>query len=227
MMPNQISIWFIQEQCFGVYTIRILWSSRWRNSTRLSRLFNIPDFPLQPRSSSRPHCCATNRTRLSDLCVFRPSHTNVHDASGSVSTNARMAYTKSSSVRVWFRYGDSIRPVATSKKPIRLVVPWRMHPNSIRCRFPGDYRLVRVFVLQCLDSGHLIYGYGMAACRTYRFRLMVDGADLIHFFRKSLRRICFLGEMKPIADEMGADLPHILKNGLPFWQIWYPQSLPL
>ena len=25
-MPNQISIWFIHEQCFGVYTIRILWS---------------------------------------------------------------------------------------------------------------------------------------------------------------------------------------------------------
>lgn len=137
MMPNQISIWFIQEQCFGVYTIRILWSSRWRNSARLSRLFNIPDFPLQPRSSVRPHCCATNRTRLSDLCVFSPSQTNVHDASGSVPTIARMASTKSSSVRVGFRYGDSIRPVATSKKPIRLVVPWRMYSNSIRAAFSG------------------------------------------------------------------------------------------
>lgn len=137
MMPNQISIWFIQEQCFGVYTIRIRWSSRWRNSARLSRLFNIPDFPLRPRSSVRPHCCATNRTRLSDLCVFSPSQTNVHDASGSVPTNARMASTKSSSVRVGFRYGDSMRPVATSKKPIRLVVPWRMYSNSIRAAFPG------------------------------------------------------------------------------------------
>ena len=51
----------------------------WRNSARLSRLFSMPDFPLMPRSSVRPHCCAMNRTRLSDLCVFSPSQTNVHD----------------------------------------------------------------------------------------------------------------------------------------------------
>ena len=136
-MPNQISIWFIHEQCFGVYTIRILWSFWWRNSARLSWFFSMPDFPLHPRSSDKPHCSATNRTRLSDLCVFKPSQTNVHGASGSVATNARMASTKSSSVRVEFKYGFSIRPVATSKKPMRLVVPWRIYSNSIRAAFPG------------------------------------------------------------------------------------------
>lgn len=95
------------------------------------------------------------------------------------------------------------------------------------CCLSGDYGLVRIFVLQCLDSGHLVYGYGMAACRTDRFSLMVNGTDFIHFFRKSLRRIHFLGGMKPIADEMRVDFPHILKNGLPFWRIWNPQSQPL
>ena len=93
--------------------------------------------------------------------------------------------------------------------------------------FPRDYGLVRIFVLQCLDSGHFVYGYGMAACRTDRFCLMVDGADFIHFFRKSLRGIRFLGGMKPVADEMRVDFPHILKNGLLSWRIWNPQSLPL
>ena len=117
---------------------------------------------------------------MRNSCVFRPSHTNAHDASESVPAKASMASTKSSSVRVWGFHTP---------------------------RFPGDYGLVRVFVLQRLDPGHLIYGYGMAACRTYCFRLMVDCAELIHFFRKSLRRICFLGGMKPVADEMGADLP--------------------
>lgn len=34
-----------------------------------------------------------------------------------------MASTKSFSVRVLFKYGFSIRPVATSKKPMRLTVP--------------------------------------------------------------------------------------------------------
>lgn len=136
-MPNQISIWFIQEQCFGVYTIRIRWSLLWRNSARLTWLFSMPDFPLLPRSSVRPHCWAMNRTRFSDLCVFSPSQTNVHDAPGSVPTSARMALTKSSSVRVGFRYGISMRPVATSKKPMRLAVPWRMYSNSIRAAFPG------------------------------------------------------------------------------------------
>ena len=114
-MPNQISIWFIHEQCFGVYTIHILWSLWCRNSARLSWFFNIPDFPLLPRSSDNPHCPATKRTRLSDLCIFKPSQTNVHGASGSVSINARMASTKSFSARVLFKYDFSIRSVATSK----------------------------------------------------------------------------------------------------------------
>ena len=61
----------------------------------------------------------------------------VHDALGSVSTNARMASTKSSSVRVGFKYGFSIRPVATSKKPIRLVIPCRIYSNSMQAALPG------------------------------------------------------------------------------------------
>ena len=106
-------------------------------SARLARLLRMPSFPLWPSSSSAQHCSATNRTRLSDLCVFRPSHTKVQDAPGSVSTNARTAFTKSSSVRVGFRYGFSIRPVATSKNPIRLVVPWRIYSNSMQAGLPG------------------------------------------------------------------------------------------
>lgn len=137
MIPNHISIWFIHEQCFGVYTKRILWPLLCRKSARLARLLRMPSFPLWPSSSSAQHCSATNRTRLSDLCVFRPSHTKVQDAPGSVSTNARTAFTKSSSVRVGFRYGFSIRPVATSKNPIRLVVPWRIYSNSMQAGLPG------------------------------------------------------------------------------------------
>lgn len=104
---------------------------------RLSRLLRMPFLPFSPSSPLMWHCSATNRTSVSDLCVFKPSHTNVQDACGSVSTSLRTASAKSSSVRVLFRYGASSRPVATSKKPIRLVVPWRMYSNSIRAAFPG------------------------------------------------------------------------------------------
>ena len=140
-MPNQISIWFIHEQCFGVYTIRILWSLWCRNSARLSWFFNIPDLPLLPRSSDNPHCPATKRTRLSDLCIFKPSQTNVHGVSGSVSINARMASTKSFSVRVLFKYGFSIRPVATSKKPMRLLKIWSTI-SRMRMKRPSFWCLV-------------------------------------------------------------------------------------
>lgn len=84
------------------------------------------------------------------------------------------------------------------------------------CSLPGDYGLVRVFVLQCLDSSHLIYRYGMTPCCTNCLSLMVDGANLIHFFSKSLRGVHFFGGMKPVADEMRVDFSHILKNGLLF-----------
>ena len=72
----------------------------------------------------------------------------------SVSTNARMASTKSSSVRVEFKYGFSIRPVATSKKPMRLVVPWRIYSNSIRAVFPGITGLSGICapMPECLSS---------------------------------------------------------------------------
>ena len=53
-------------------------------------------------------------------------------------TNAFTASTKSSSVRVEFKYGISIRPVATSKNPMRLVVPWRIYSNSILAHWPGN-----------------------------------------------------------------------------------------
>ena len=78
-------------------------------------------FPFLPSSTPGAQASATKRTRASDLWVFRPSHINVHGACGSVPVNAFTASTKSSSVRVEFRYGISIRPVATSKNPMRLV----------------------------------------------------------------------------------------------------------
>lgn len=123
MIPNQISIRFIHELCFGVYTNRIRWRGSCRNSARLSIFFKIPHFPFFPGSLSIPQASETNRTGASDLWVLSPSQTNVQDASGSVRTSASTAFTKSSSVRVGFGYGTSIRPDATSKNPIRPVVP--------------------------------------------------------------------------------------------------------
>lgn len=100
--------------------------------------FKDPCFPFLPSSTPRAQASATKRTRASDLWVFRPSHINVHGACGSVPTNAFTASTKSSSVRVEFKYGISIRPVATSKNPMRLVVPWRIYSNSILAHWPGN-----------------------------------------------------------------------------------------
>ena len=158
-MPNQISIWFIHEQCFGVYTIRILWSLWCRNSARLSWFFNIPDLPLLPRSSDNPHCPATKRTRLSDLCIFKPSQTNVHGASGSVSINARMASTKSFSVRVlfklWFFHTSCSNNQKTDEADRSMA---EYIANSIMGCFPGNYRFIRIFVFQCLNACHFIHG---------------------------------------------------------------------
>ena len=137
MIPNQISIRFIHELCFGVYTNRIRWRGSCRNSARLSIFFKIPHFPFFPGSLSIPQASETNRTSASDLWVLSPSQTNVQDAPGSVRTSASTAFTKSSSVRVGFRYGTSIRPDATSKNPIRPVVPWRIYSNSVFAHCPG------------------------------------------------------------------------------------------
>lgn len=117
---------------------RIRWEGSCRKSARLSMLFRIPLFPFLPSCTSGMQDSATKRTRDSDLWVFRPSHTKVHGASGAVATNAFTASTKSSSLRVEFKYGISTRPVATSKNPIRLVVPWRIYSNSILAHWPGN-----------------------------------------------------------------------------------------
>ena len=93
--------------------------------------------------------------------------------------------------------------------------------------FPGNYRFIRIFVFQCLNACHFIHGDCMSAIFMDCLCFVVNSADLIHFLRKSFRRICFLGGMKPVTDEMWVDFPHILKNGLLFLQIWTPQSLPL
>ena len=100
-------------------------------------VFKDTFFPFSPSCESMPQASATYRTSDSDLWMLRPSHTNVHDAFGSVFINASTAFTKSSSVRVGFKYGASMRPVATSKKPVRLVVPWRIYSNSIFAHCPG------------------------------------------------------------------------------------------
>lgn len=41
------------------------------------------------------------------------------------------------------------------------------------CCFSGDYELIWIFVLQCLDASHLIYGYGVVVC--YAGRLATIG----------------------------------------------------
>lgn len=93
--------------------------------------------------------------------------------------------------------------------------------------FSRNYWLVWIFVFQCLDACHLIYRYRMAAFFMNSFRIMANITDFIHFFCKCLWRIHFLCGVKPITDAMWANFPHILKNDLPFWQIWNPQFLPL
>ena len=102
-------------------------------------LWRMPVFPLIPSSSSvrGQQRSATNRTKLSDLCILSPSQTNVQEALGSVSTNEVTALTKSTSVRVELKYGILIRPSATSRKAMRLTVPCRMYSNSTRDGFPG------------------------------------------------------------------------------------------
>lgn len=116
MIPNQISIWFTQELCFGVYTNRTLWFSSMRNSSRLFMLFKMPSFPLMPSPSGRRHSSATNFTRPSDLWVFRPSQMIIYFLSGFSETSRRTARQKSCSFRVRFMYGAWITPSAVRKK---------------------------------------------------------------------------------------------------------------
>ena len=98
----------------------------------------IPDFPFCPSSTSIPQTSATYLTRVSDLCVFRPSQIKTQLLSGAVSTVCFTAPQKSASFLVSFKYGGNIFPVATSKRPIRLVVPWRIYSNSIFASCPGS-----------------------------------------------------------------------------------------
>ena len=109
--------------------------------------------------------------------MFRPSHTNVHDTSKSVPTNARMASAKSSSVHVGFKY-EGIRPVATLKKPIRLVVPWQMYSNSIRATFTeitglsGYYSNAWIPAISSTDLAEMVSTIPtFMAVSTSRFRL--------------------------------------------------------
>ena len=137
IIPNQISIWFTQELCLGVYTKRILWFSSIRKDSRLFMLFRIPSFPLMPRSAVREHSCATSFTSPSDLWVFRPSQIMIYFLSASSDMSCRTALQKSPSFRVLFRYGVWILPSATRRNAIRLMVPWRMYSNSCSAGLPG------------------------------------------------------------------------------------------
>ena len=52
--------------------------------------------------------------------------------------DARTALNTLEMALVSFKYGGNIFPVATSKRPIRLVVPWRIYSNSIFASCPGS-----------------------------------------------------------------------------------------
>ena len=73
------------------------------NSSLLCRLFSMPGFPFCPRSTSMSQASATYLTRVSDLCVFRPSQTKIQFFSGAVSTTWRTASQKSDSPLVSFK----------------------------------------------------------------------------------------------------------------------------
>lgn len=92
--------------------------------------------------------------------------------------------------------------------------------------FTRHYRFIRIPVFQCLDSCHPVYGYSMAPCLMDCLCIMVNGTDFIYFLRKCFRAFRFFGRMQPVTDEMRADFPHILKNGLWFLQKWIQQFLP-
>ena len=100
--------------------------------------FKDPCFPFFAQFHAKGTGFCHKADKGFNLWVFRPSHINIHGACGSVPANAFTASTKSSSVRVEFKYGISIRPVATSKNPMRLVVPWRIYSNSILAHWPGN-----------------------------------------------------------------------------------------
>ena len=69
MIPNHISIWFIHEQCFGVYTKHILWFLPWKKSVRLDWLFRMLLFPFFP---VRLWCCTVlQQSALAfPICVY-------------------------------------------------------------------------------------------------------------------------------------------------------------
>lgn len=74
----------------------------------------MPDWPFSPRGVFIPQSSATHFTKEADLCVLSWSAINTHFAFGSVATVAWIWATKSSSVRVSPKVGQTILPVATS-----------------------------------------------------------------------------------------------------------------
>src|SRR5664279_2026661 len=60
-IENQISIWLIQEACFGVKWKVIRWLLSHRNASRVAIDWRMPDFPFSPRSSLMPQRSATKR----------------------------------------------------------------------------------------------------------------------------------------------------------------------
>ena len=80
-------------------------------------------------------------------------------------------------------------------------------------RSPGHHRFVRIFMFQYLYPSHFIRGYRTAARFSGICCLLINGTDLIDFLCEGFRIVRLLGGMKPIANEIWADFPHILKNG--------------
>lgn len=129
-IPNQISIWFSHEQCFGVYTNRMRCAASDKNAARLSIDFSMPLLPFTPKSSVMPHNSATSRTNDSLQCVFKLSATNIQFDSGSVAKSIQIKYAKSSSVRVSFIQGNTL-PDTTHNAAIKHNVPCRMYSYSL------------------------------------------------------------------------------------------------
>src|ERR1700682_646418 len=85
--------------------------------------FQDPAHVFFPSGSDRPHCSATQMTRLSEACVFRLSTMKVHSPVGSRLTVRASCATNSGSVRVASNVGETIWPVTTSRPAVSVVVP--------------------------------------------------------------------------------------------------------
>lgn len=128
-MLNQISIWFNQELCLGVYTNRILWLSSLKNACLLFIDSKMPRFLVTPRWLLIPHSSAIHFTISGDLWVFNWSMMNIHCPFGSVDTLFLMNVRKSSDVRVDNKIPLTF-PLPISNDAMSVVVPCRIYSCS-------------------------------------------------------------------------------------------------